>query len=68
VVIAIVIATPIAWWAMNKWLEAFAYRVSISWWMFIAAGLLAVLIAFLTVGFQTFKAALSNPVKSIRME
>jgi putative ABC transport system permease protein len=68
VIIAIVIATPIAWWAMSKWLEAFAYRVSISWWMFAIAGSLAILIAILTVSFQAIKAAVANPVKSLRTE
>jgi putative ABC transport system permease protein len=68
VVIAMIIATPIAWWAMNKWLEAFAYRVTISWWMFAIAGLLAVFIALFTVSFQAIKAAIANPVKSLRTE
>ena len=68
VVVAIVIATPIAWWAMNKWLEDFAYRVTISWWMFAIAGLLAIFIALFTVSFQAIKAALANPVKSLRTE
>jgi len=66
--IAIVIATPIAWWAMDKWLQNFAYKISISWWMFALAGLLAVAIAFFTVSFQAIKAALTNPVKSLRSE
>jgi putative ABC transport system permease protein len=68
VVIAIIIATPIAWWAMNKWLEDFAYRVNISWWIFGMAGLVALLIAMLTVSFQAIKAAIANPVKSLRTE
>ena len=66
--IAIVIASPIAWWAMNKWLQDFAYRVDIGWWMFIVAGGLAVVIALFTVSFQAIKAAIANPVKSLRME
>jgi putative ABC transport system permease protein len=53
---------------MNKWLQAFAYRISIGWWIFFAAGLLAVLIAWLTVSFQAIKAALANPTKSLRAE
>jgi putative ABC transport system permease protein len=68
VVIAILLASPVAWWAMQKWLADFAYRIDIQWWMFGAAGLLAILIAFLTVGFQSLKAALANPVKSLRSE
>ncbi len=64
--IAIVIAVPIAWWAMDKWLQNFAYKIPISWWMFALAGLLAVTIAFFTVSFQAIKAALANPVKSLR--
>ncbi|MEI7582082.1 ABC transporter permease [Runella sp.] len=68
VLIAIVIASPIAYYFMNKWLQDFAYRISISWWVFAVAGGLAVLIAFLTVGFQSIKAALNNPVKSLKAE
>ena len=68
VLIAIVIATPIAWWAMNKWLQNFAYKIDISWWMFAIAGLLAIAIALFTVSFQAIKAAISNPVKSLRTE
>lgn len=68
IVIAIIIATPIAWWAMNKWLQAFAFRITISWWMFAIAGLLAIFIAMLTVSFQAIKAAVANPIKSLRTE
>src|ERR1700749_1490844 len=68
VLLAIVIASPIAWWAMTKWLEDFAYQIAISWWMFAAAGLSAILIALITVSFQSVKAALANPVKSLRSE
>ncbi len=68
VVIAIVIASPVAWYAMNRWLQDFAYRISIEWWVFVLAGLLAVTIALLTVSFQSVKAALMNPVKSLRSE
>lgn len=68
VLVAVVIATPIAWWAMTKWLEAFVYRVPISWWMFAAAGLLAILIALFTVSFQAIRAAVANPVKSLKAE
>jgi len=68
VIIAIVIATPISWWAMTKWLQGFAYRVNIAWWMFALAGLLAIAIALFTVSFQAIRAALANPVKSLRTE
>ena len=68
VVIAIVIATPLAWYAMNEWLQSFAYKIDIEWWVFALAGLLAVGIALMTVGFQSVKAALMNPVKSLRSE
>lgn len=68
VLIASVIAFPVAWWAMNKWLQDFAYRIHIGWWVFIAAGFIAVLVALITVSFQAVKAALVNPVKSLRTE
>jgi len=68
VVIAFVIAAPIAWWAMNKWLQDFAYRISIGWWMFFVAGIIVVLIALATISFQSIKAALMNPTKSLRSE
>ncbi|HVX25706.1 MAG TPA: ABC transporter permease [Parafilimonas sp.] len=68
VFIASLIAFPAAWWAMNKWLQDFAYRVSISWWIFFATGLLAVVIALATISFQAIKAAIANPVKSLRTE
>ncbi len=68
VLIAIAIASPIAYWLMNKWLQNFTYRINISCWMFLAAGFAAVLIAVITVSFQSIKAAMANPVKSLRME
>ncbi len=68
VLIASAIAFPLAWWAMNKWLQDFAYRIRIGWWIFAAAGMLALLIAMATVSFQAIKAALANPVKSLRTE
>jgi putative ABC transport system permease protein len=68
VLIAIVIASPIAYYFMQQWLADFAYRINIQAWMFVVAGFAAVLIAFLTVGFQSVKAALANPVKSLRSE
>jgi len=68
VFIAIVIAMPIAWYAMHKWLQEFAYKVNISWWVFVLAGCIAIAIALITISLQTIKAALSNPVKSLRTE
>jgi len=68
VMIAFVIATPISWWAMHGWLQAFAYKVDLSWWMFALAGVLAVFIALFTVSFQAVKAAVANPVRSLRSE
>ena len=68
VLIAIVIASPLAWYAMHRWLQDFAYKIDIEWWVFALAGLLAVGIALLTVSFQSVKAALMNPVKSLRSE
>lgn len=68
VLIAVVIASPIAWWAMNNWLEDFAYHIDIRWWMFATAGLTAVVIALLTVSWQAIRAAVANPVDSLRDE
>jgi ABC-type antimicrobial peptide transport system permease subunit len=66
--IAFAIATPIAWYYMHQWLQDYAYRVNVSWWLFASAGLLVVLIALFTVSFQAIKAAIANPVKSLRTE
>lgn len=68
VLIAAVIAFPIAWWSMNQWLQSFAYRTHISWWIFVIAGLTAFLIALITVSLQAIKAAVANPVDSLRSE
>ncbi|GAB4047275.1 ABC transporter permease [Spirosoma litoris] len=68
VLIAIIIAAPLAWYAMNQWLADFAYKIDIAWWMFALAGFVAVIIALLTVSFQSVKAALMNPVRSLRSE
>jgi putative ABC transport system permease protein len=68
VLIAFVIAFPVAWWMMNKWLQSFAYRINISWWVFALAGLSIIIIALVTVSFQAIKAALANPAKSLRTE
>lgn len=66
--IAFIIATPLAWWAMHKWLQDFAYRIDLTWWMFFLAGVGAIFIALVTVSFQAVKAALANPVKNLRTE
>ena len=68
VVVAIVIALPVSWWMMSRWLEGFAYKIDISWWALALVSLLSVAIALLTVSFQSVKAALMNPVKSLRSE
>ena len=66
--IAFVLASPLAWYVMNDWLQAYAYKIEITIWIFIFAGMIAVLIALATIGFQTMKALLINPVKSLRSE
>ena len=68
VLIANLVAWPLAWFAMNRWLENFAYRIGLSWWMFVSAAVLAVVIALITVSIQTVKAALKNPIDSLRYE
>ena len=68
VLISFCIATPISWWLMSKWLEDYTYRIDIEWWVFAAAGFLSLLIALLTVSYQAIKAAVANPVKSLRTE
>lgn len=68
VLLSILIASPFAWWTMREWLQDFAYRVSIEWWVFVLAGIIAIGIAFLTVSLQSVKAAMANPVKSLRSE
>jgi putative ABC transport system permease protein len=68
VIISFIIATPIAWYGMSRWLQAFAYRIPLSWWMFALAGVLAAFIALITVSSQAIKAALMNPVKSLKSE
>jgi putative ABC transport system permease protein len=68
VLIANLIAWPLAWWAIGRWLEDYAYRVTISWWVFLLAGVMALLIALVTVSLLAMKAALANPVKSLRSE
>jgi len=68
VIVAFVFASPVAWIIMHKWLQDFTYRIDISWWIFSVAGLLAISVALATISFQAIKAALANPVKSLRME
>ena len=68
VLIALFIAAPFAWYFMNKWLQDFAYRISVSGWIFLVTGIVAVVIALFTVGFHAVRAAMANPVKSLRTE
>ena len=68
VIIAFVIACPISWFVMKKWLENFAFKTNLSWWVFALAGILALLIALITVSFQSYKAATRNPVEALRYE
>ena len=68
VMIAAVVAIPVAWYFMQQWLEDFAYRIDISWWVFVLSALAAMIIAMATIGVQVIKAALMNPVKSLRSE
>jgi putative ABC transport system permease protein len=68
IAVAIVIASPLAWWAMNKWLQDFAYRVTIGWTVFVITTFAALAIALITISFQAIRAAVANPVKSLRTE
>lgn len=68
VIISFIIASPVAWWAMSKWLQSYSYRINIEWWVFAGAGIISVIIALGTVSFQSIKAAIANPVKSLRTE
>ena len=68
VIISSVIAFPVSWWAMHRWLQDFAFRISIGWWVFVVAGVAAIVIALITISFQAVKAAIVNPVKSLRTE
>ena len=68
VIVANVIAWPIAWYAMNAWLQRFAYRIGASWWVFVLAGGIALVIALLTISYQAVRAAMANPVEALRYE
>jgi len=68
IIISFVIASPVAWFAMGKWLENYTYRITVEWWVFVAAGLLSLLITLITISFQAIKAAIANPVESLRTE
>jgi putative ABC transport system permease protein len=68
VLLSILIASPIAWYVMHNWLQGFAYRINIQWWMFAGAGLLAIIVAVITISYHALKAAIVNPVKSLRSE
>jgi putative ABC transport system permease protein len=68
VLIANGIAFPIAWWATNKWLQEYAYHINVEWWVFALSGVSAIVIALLTVSYQAIKAAIINPIKSLRTE
>jgi putative ABC transport system permease protein len=68
VVVAFLLAAPVAWWTLREWLDQFAYRIHVGWWPFALAGLLAVGVAWLTVAFQSIRTARTNPVKSLRSE
>jgi putative ABC transport system permease protein len=66
--ISLIISIPLAWMATNKWLQNYPYRITLSWWLFALAGMLVILIALFTISFQSIKAAIANPVKSLRTE
>jgi putative ABC transport system permease protein len=68
VALAVVVAVPVAWYGMTQWLEDFAYKIEIEWWIYTIAGIIALVVAFLTIGSQSIKAALNNPVDSLRSE
>jgi putative ABC transport system permease protein len=68
VLVALVIAIPLGWWAMHNWLQDYAYRINLGWWVFVLAGVIAILIAIITVSMHALRAALANPVKSLKAE
>ena len=68
VIVAFILAVPVSWWIMHSWLQDYAYRININWWVFIVAGIISVSIALITISVQAIRAAMSNPVKSLRTE
>ncbi len=68
VILSCLVAFPLAYWVMSKWLKNYEYHIGVQWWVFIVAGLAALIIALVTISFQSIKAALANPVKSLRSE
>jgi putative ABC transport system permease protein len=68
VVLSVIIASPVAWWAMHSWLQNFAYRITIPWWAFALAGFIAIITTIITISYHAIKAALANPVNSLRSE
>ena len=68
IIIAFLVAIPVAWWGMDSWLQGFAYRIDISWWMFIVSGVLAIFIALITVSYQSMRTAMDNPINSLKEE
>jgi putative ABC transport system permease protein len=68
IIVAALVAFPIAWWGLHKWLQDFVFRIGIAWWIFILAGVVTALVAFVTISLQAIKAANANPVKSLRAE
>jgi len=68
IAIAFVVAAPVAWYFMHRWLQDYVYRINISWWLFAAGGLVSIIIALITISFQAIRAAIANPVKSLRTE
>ena len=66
--ISILVAVPVSWYLVSKWMQGFAFHTALSWWVFAAASILVIIIAMLTIGFQTIKTAMANPVKSLRTE
>jgi putative ABC transport system permease protein len=66
--VAFLVATPVAWYLMHRWLDNFAYKAVLGWWIFVGAGVLAMVIAFGTISYQAIRAAMANPVRSLRSE
>jgi putative ABC transport system permease protein len=68
ILLSVIIASPVAWYAMHNWLQNFAYRINIPWWVFVLAGSMALITAIVTISYHAIKAALANPVNSLRSE